>query len=73
MGSLGTAETKIENLEKNLPKMDVGLIQRKTVGALLKPNAESPKLFTPLTIRGATFQNRIFVSFTFWIFNVTFS
>jgi len=53
--------------EQGCARMDVGLIQRKSVGAIRNRNCKcaTPKLFTPLTIRGATFQNRIFVSLSF--------
>jgi len=69
MGSLGTAELRDAaeevSKEQGCPRMDVGLIQRKSVGALRNCTGDSPKLFTPLTIRGVTFQNRIFVSLSF--------
>lgn len=42
--------------------MDVGLIQRKSIGAFVASDQDKiPKLFTPLTIRGQTFPNRILV------------
>lgn len=70
MGSLSDSElnkyasnddSKSKEVDSN---MDVGLIQRKEIGAVIIPKQPEkiPKLFTPFTIRGQTFSNRILVS-----------